>query len=129
MGGVLTMQTDWERLRDAVIVLAGAGPVKQRLLDACQRHLRDLDPGGLPRELRGTYASLLEALQSAQRAGSLDTVAASVRKMSDMEAARHAQAVVQLFAGLNETQGQTRPASPLRAVPDDDEIPAFLNRA
>lgn len=123
------MQTDWERLRDAVTVLAGAGPVKQRLLDAYQRHLRDLDPGGLPHELRGTYASLLDALQSARRAGSLDTIAASVRKMSDMDAARHAQAIVQLFAGLHEPHGHARPAAPLRAVPDDDEIPAFLNRA
>jgi hypothetical protein len=123
------MQTNWESLRDAVTVLAGAGPVKQRLLDAYQRHLRNLDPAGLPRELRGTYTSLLDALQSAQRAGSLDAIAASVRKMSDMDAARHAQAIVQLFAGLNEPHGQARPASPLRAVPDDDDIPAFLNRA
>lgn len=123
------MSTSWERFRDAAVVLAGGGPVKQRLADAYQGYLRDLDPEDLPRDLHGTYGLLVTALQSGQRIGTLDAVAASVRKMSEAEAARHAQSIVQMFAGLQEPLLSSRPAA-LRAVPDaDDEIPAFLNRA
>ena len=124
------MQTSWDCFRDAVVVLAGGGPVKQRLTEAYQTHLRDFDPEELPRELRGPYSALVTALQSGQRVGSLDAVSASVRKMSEAEAARHAQDIVHMFAQLHESSATSRPAALLRAVPsDDDEIPAFLNRA
>ena len=124
------MQTSWERFRDAVVVLAGGGPVKQRLLQAYQEHLLDLIPDDLPRELRGPFSALTTALQSAQRTGSLDAVSASVRKMSESEAARHSQAIVRMFSSLQESAlSAARPAALLRAVPDDDPIPAFLNRA
>jgi hypothetical protein len=123
------MQTSWERFRDAVLVLAGGGPVKQRLTDAYQTHLAGLDPEELPRDLRGPYGALVAALRSGQRVGTLDAIPASVRKMSEAEAARHAQSIVHMFAGLHEPSAASRPAV-LRAVPDvEDEIPAFLNRA
>jgi hypothetical protein len=48
--------------------------------------------------------------------------------MSEAEAAAHSQAVVHMFAGLQEPAPGAR-AARLRAVPSDDEIPAFLNRA
>lgn len=123
------MQTSWERFRSAVVVLAGGGPVKQRLTEAYQGHLRDVSPEDLPRELRGPYLVLVAALQSSQRTGSLDAVSASVRKMSEADAARHAQTIVHVFASLQESQPMGRTAGVLRAVPSDDEIPAFLNRA
>ena len=123
------MQTSWERFRSAVVVLAGGGPVKQRLTEAYQGHLRDVSTEDLPRELRGPYLALVAALQSSQRTGSLDAVSASVRKMSEADAARHSQTIVHVFAGLQESQPISRTAGLLRAVPSDDEIPAFLNRA
>jgi hypothetical protein len=123
------MQTSWEQFRDAVVVLAGGGPVKQRLTEAYLGHLRDLDPEDLPRDLRGPYATLVAALQSSQRTGSLDAISASVRKMSEADAARHSQAIVHMFASLQEPPAASRPATVLRAVPSDDEVPAFLNRA
>lgn len=124
------MRTNWECFRDAVVLLAGAGPLKQRLADAYQQHLRDLDPQDLPSDLRGPYAALCTALQSGPRVGTLDAVAASVRKMSEADAARYAQSVVHMFADLQEPVTGSRPAV-LRSVPSslDDEIPAFLNRA
>jgi hypothetical protein len=123
------MQTSWELFRSAVVVLAGGGPVKQRLTEAYQAHLRDVSPDDLPRDLRTSYLSLVTALQSSQRTGSLDAVSASVRKMSEADAARHAQAIVQMFAALHEPQPSNRTAALLRAVPSDEDIPAFLNRA
>lgn len=123
------MQTNWEQFRDAVTVLAGGGPVKQRLTEAFQRHLRNLDPEDLPRDLRGPYGVLVAAMQCGPRVGALDAVSASVRKMSEADAARYAQSIVHMFAGLQEPPAANRPAA-LRAVPDAaDEIPAFLNRA
>lgn len=123
------MQTSWELFRSAVVVLAGGGPIKQRLTEAYQGHLRDVSPDDLPRDLRTSYLSLVTALQSSQRTGNLDAVAASVRKMSEADAARHAQAIVHMFAGLHEPQPSNRTAALLRAVPSDEDIPAFLNRA
>jgi len=123
------MQTNWECFRDAAVLLAGSGPVKQRLTDAYQSHLRDLDPESLPRNLRSPFSALVAALQSGQKVGTLDAVSACVRKMSEAEAARHAQSIVHMFADLQEPTAGNRSAV-LRAVPDaDDEIPAFLNRA
>ena len=125
------MQTSWDCFRDAVLVLAGGGPVKQRLSEAYQAHLREVVPEDLPRELRGAFTELTTALQNGQRIGTLDAISASVRKMSEAEAARHAQSIVRMFAGLHEMPASGRPGAVLRAVPsdDDDNIPAFLNRA
>lgn len=126
------MPTDWERLRDAVVVMTGAGTVKQRLIDAFLRHLQDIEPDALPREVRAEFAALGDALRSGPKTCSLNPVAASVLKMSEPEAARHAQTIVSIFAGLHE-QHPAHPASRatalLRAVPKDDDVPAFLNRA
>lgn len=122
-------RTQWERFRDASVVLAGGGAVKPRLLQAFQAHLVEISPEDLPREWRAPYSALSNALHSGQRAGSLDAVSASVRKMSEAEAARHAQDIVRIFGGLSEVQPASRSATLLRAVPDGDPVPAFLNRA
>lgn len=72
---------------------------------------------------------MVTALQSGQRVGTLDAISATVRKMSEADAARHAQSIVHMFADLQEPAAANRPAV-LRAVPStDDEVPAFLNRA
>jgi hypothetical protein len=122
------MQTSWERFRDASVMLAGAGPIKQRLLQAYQRHLADFATEELPRELRGPYAALADALHRVPRTGTCDTVSASVLKMSEDEAGRHAQEIVRIFGGLSESQAPARPATLLRAVPDET-VPALLSRA
>jgi hypothetical protein len=125
----MDMRDQWERFRDASVVLAGGGPVKPRLLHAFQEHLADLSPEDLPRELRGQYAALTAALHSGRRTGTLDAMSVSVLKMSEADACRHAQDIVRIFGDLNEFGAAYRPAAVLRAVPDRDDLPAFLNRA
>jgi hypothetical protein len=122
------MPTHWERFREASVSLAGCGPVKQRLLHAYQQYLADLSPEELPRELRLPFAALTAALHRAPRAGSRDAVSASVLKMSEEDACRHAQEIVRMFGGLMESQAPARPATLLRAVPDDP-VPALISRA
>jgi hypothetical protein len=123
------MQTNFERFRDASLLLVGGGPLKQRLAQAFHRHLINLTVEDLPRDLRDPYAQLAAAFHSAHRTGSLDAVTSSVLKMSEAEACGHAQAIVRMFSSLHEGQPASRPATLLRAVPDDQDIPAFLNRA
>lgn len=123
------MQTTLERFRGATMVLAGSGPVKQRLALAFHGHLSSLALDDLPRELRNPYSALATAFHSARRAGSLDAVSASVLKMSEAEACEHAQTIVRMFGSLHEIPSASRPATLLRAVPEEQDIPAFLNRA
>jgi len=49
-------------------------------------------------------------------------------KMSESEAGQHAQEIVRIFGGLSESHVAARPATVLRAVPDES-VPAFLSRA
>jgi len=125
------MQTNLERFRNAALVLAGSGSVKQRLAEAFHGHLGTLAVDDLPRELRERFSALAAALHSTQRTGSLDSVSASVLKMSEAQACEHSQAIVLMFSSLHEAPPAiaSRPATLLRAVPDEPEIPAFLNRA
>lgn len=124
------MATTWDRLRDAVLVLAGSGPVKQRLGDAYQAHLASLRPDDLPREARERFTALQASLKSCRRTGSLDGVSASVLKLSEHEAASLARTIVEIFVTVSEAAapGASRAGPVLHAV-TDDEIPAFLNRA
>jgi hypothetical protein len=126
-GGKL-MQKNWERLRDAVVVLAGAGPAKQRLLHAYQKHLADFEAEDLPRELRAPYSAVSDALHRVPRTGTCDTLSASVLKMSEDEAGRHAQEIVRIFGDLSDPQALARQERVLRAVPDEP-VPAMLSRA
>lgn len=107
------MLTNWEHLCEAIVVLSGPGSVKQRLTDAYTRHLSHLETAELPREVRASLSLLEQAMTSSPRAGALSSAAASVLKMSEGEAGRHAERIVRMFAGLRETASQ----SSIRAVP------------
>lgn len=125
------MQTNLERFRNAALVLAGSGSVKQRLAQAFHVHLGSLPVEELPRDLRERFTALATALHSTQRTGTLDSVSASILKMSEAQACEHAHAIVSMFSSLHESVPvvANRPATVLRAVPDDQDVPAFLNRA
>jgi hypothetical protein len=125
------MQTNLERFRSATLVLAGSGSVKQRLARAFHEHLGTLAVEELPRDLRERFSALEAALHNSRRTGTLDSVSASVLKMSELEACEHARSIVLMFSSLHEVPplAASRTTTLLRAVPDDQEIPAFLNRA
>jgi hypothetical protein len=126
------MIDNWVHLRRAALVLVGPGPVKQRLCEAYLTHLQQVDPNSLPRDLQGHYAALSSAMHCARPAGGLGEVEASVRKMSDLDAGRLAEQVLCLYvslAGGDSAEPAVAASRPFRLVGDDDEIPAFLNRA
>lgn len=123
------MRNQWERFRDASVVLAGGGTIRSRLHQAFQEHLAGLSADDLSGEAKGQYQALLAALHSCRRTGTRDAMSVSILKMSEAEACRHAQDIVRIFSGLSEPQPANRAAAVLRAVPDSNGLPAFLNRA
>jgi hypothetical protein len=88
------------RLEAAALSLAGAGTVKDRLLDAYCHHLSDLQESDLPPDMQADFADMIRALHSAPALRGDDVVRASVRKLSNDEAARYAVLVVRLFGML-----------------------------
>jgi hypothetical protein len=131
------MAVHWDEFHAAMQVLVGAGAVKQRLVDAYRRHLAPLRDQDLPDAIRDRFATLHTAMHEAPAAGGMTAPEASVRKMSEKDAAEHAAAILEMFtvlSALNEVESAPR----LRIVASggddaltDDlfEIPAFLSRA
>jgi len=131
------MAAHWDDYHAAMQVLVGTGPVKQRLVDAYRHHLAALREHDLPDAVRDRFVSLRAAMHEAPATGGMTAPEASVRKMSDKDAAAHASAILEMFtvlSALNESESVPR----LRIVAsgDDDaltddlfEVPAFLSRA
>ena len=110
------------RLRSAALLLIGPGPVKQRLCEAALRHLRDVNAAALPREVATSYLELMDSLCTAPAAGGLGPVGATVRKMSDFDAAACAARVLDLYvalSGRDRRESVTGPLRQLRLVGDE----------
>ena len=99
--------------------------MKQRLCDACLRHLQGLEPNELPRDLAVSYRELMTMLRSAPAIGGMGPVEATVRKMSDQDAAACAARILDLYVALSGALPvlavRELPGSPrqLRLVGDD----------
>lgn len=107
------MLTAWERLHGATVELAGAGPIKQRLICAYIHHLAFVKEEHLPREVRDDFGALARAMHAVRPLPGEDAVRASVRKMSDGEANRHAVQIVNIFGAVARGQTSGRTAQPM----------------
>ena len=110
------MTTTWELFHQASLALVGAGTVKQRLALAWRRYLYDIDAEMLPRELRSDFQLLGDMLTCERAVGGLGVVEATVRKMSDQQACRCAERIVEMFSFLTETRSQVSRTHALRAI-------------
>lgn len=118
-------------LRGAVLQLLGAGPVKQRLSEASLRHLSDVDPARLPLDVAERYEQLMQSLSTEPAMGGLGRIGATVRKMSEQEAATCAARILDLYLALSAGSQREPAANPqrqLRLVGDDEAGP-LLSRA
>jgi len=97
-----------ERFEAAVQTLVGDGPVKNRLLAAYTEHLEDLQQVDLPIESKLDFGDLHGALHRANPIGKIDSVRASVQKMSPTEAWWHAHTIVRLYAEVLAMERRTR---------------------
>ncbi|MFO1407383.1 MAG: hypothetical protein U1F08_07620 [Steroidobacteraceae bacterium] len=105
-----TRTSSFEHLDGAVRVLVGIGPVKQRLTEASTRHLTAVDPNDLPRDLSVVFRTLMSTLSTAPAVGGLGSIEATIRKMSEQDAAGHALRTFDLCVALASREGR-EPAS------------------
>src|SRR5580698_9324122 len=98
--GVSNMLNLSARLQAAALSLAGPGHIKDRLLDAYCRHLRDVQESDLPDEYGIEFAEMIQALHRAPALPGDDVVRASIRKLSNEQACQYAKLVVRLYGTL-----------------------------
>lgn len=110
------MSVTWDKFHGAALLLAGAGPVKLRLAEAFRTHLVDLEIEGLPRELRAEFMSVSASLTSRRAMGGLGVIDATVRKLSDAQAAGYARRLITMYGVLSQSQAQAQRAPALRAI-------------
>ena len=110
------MSATWDKFHGAALLLAGAGPVKQRLADAFRTHLVDLDVDALPRELRAEFRSLSGSLTSGRAVGGSSVIDATVRKLSDAQAATYSGRFIVMYGQLAQSRAQAQRAPALRAI-------------
>jgi hypothetical protein len=94
----------YDRLEAATLLLTRSGAIKDRLSDAWRQTLANLEPDDLPRELRPPFVELSTSIQRERPLRGEDAVRATIRKMSNEEAERHAARIVQMFSRMKRQQ-------------------------
>ena len=94
------MSVAWESFHRATQELASSSSIKQRLTAAFSNHLKDLEPESLPPEFRSRFQDLHGRLTSVRPLRGETAVWATVRKMSNDEAAVLARLIVELLGEL-----------------------------
>ncbi len=112
------MSNAWENFFAATAMLASAGPIKHRLVEAYRTHLESMDEEELPKEIRDEFSSISTCMSCVRPLRGETAVQATVRKMSDIEAGRIAMRIVNMLGVLARQQNLQR-APKLRAVGDD----------
>jgi hypothetical protein len=113
------MSSAWENFFAATVVLASAGPIKHRLVEAFRLHLCDVDQEELPKEIREEFCSIANCMNCVKPLRGETAIQATVRKMSDLEAGKIAMRIVNLL-GVVARQGAAQRPPKLRAVGDSD---------
>lgn len=114
------MSSAWEHFFAATIILASAGPIKHRLVDAYRTHLAGLDQDELPKEIREEFSSMSACMSCVRPLRGETVEQATVRKMSDNEASQLATRIVNMLGVIARVQMFQRPPK-LRAVNSGDD--------
>jgi len=94
----------YDRLESATLLLARCGAIKERLDGAWRQCLSSIDADDVPRELRPQFIELSQAMQRERPLRGEDAVRATIRKMSNGEAERHAALIVRMFCRMTRQQ-------------------------
>jgi hypothetical protein len=94
------MSAVWESLHRATLELTSADPLKQRVINAFSKYLKETEPDSLPPELRQRFQALVARLTCIRPFRGETAVRATVRKMSNDEAGLCAQEIVELMTEL-----------------------------
>ena len=114
-----------DRFEAALTVLAGHGHIKQRLMNAYEDHLSDIDEDELPIATKQAFADLRRSVHCVSPLRGESPVCASVRKMSPQDASECASHVVSLFAELSRMRDIGSVCVP-RDEGEKPRVPPFL---
>ncbi len=119
------MTDHMDRFQAAVKVLAGHGHIKQRLIDAFQSNLDDIQVDDLPVGMQQDFESLKYLMHRVAPLNGEGPVCASVRKMSVTEASECAVSVVSLYDEILR-HGKAGPIGVPTVDEEPERIPPFL---
>ncbi len=113
------MSNTIDHLQRATVRLSQDGSIKDRLADAYASHLINVDAEDLPDHVRAEFDALCAAMTREPPLPRESAIRASVRKMSNEEAGRHAALVVRVFAATarSEEPGAMRRARVMASAP------------
>jgi hypothetical protein len=94
------MSRVYDRLESATLLLTRSGAIKDRLNGAWRQYLASLEPDDVPRDIRLQFIELSTAIQRERPLRGEDAVRATIRKMSNEEAERHAAQIVRMFCRM-----------------------------
>ena len=109
----------------ALLVLAGHGHVKQRLIKAFEDHLAEIHEDELPIAMKQSFADLRHEMQRVAPLNGEGPICASVRKMSLQEASECAGRIVSLFGEISRYGDDGQSALPL-GEEEEVRVPPFL---
>ena len=98
------MSPVYDRLESATLLLTRSNAIKERLSAAWRQNLAHIEPEDVPRELRLQFLELASAMQRERPLRGEDAVRATIRKMSNEEAERHAAHIVRMFCRMTRQQ-------------------------
>lgn len=98
------MSRVYDRLESATLLLTGDGSIKDRLNGAWRQYLASVEADDVPRELRLQFLELCSNMQRERPLRGEDAVRATIRKMSNEDAERHATLIVRMFCKMTRQQ-------------------------
>jgi hypothetical protein len=109
------MSRVYDRLESATLHFARSGAIKERLERAWRQCLCNLEAEDVPHELRLQFLELAAQIQRERPLRGEDAVRATIRKMSNEEAERHASIIVRMFCRMTRQQELELPLPALPA--------------
>ena len=98
------MSRVYDRLESATLLLTRCGAIKERLEGAWRQCIAHIEPDDVPRDVRLQFLELTSQMQRERPMRGEDAVRATIRKMSNEEAERHAVVIVRMFCRMTRQQ-------------------------
>jgi len=119
------MSNHLNRFYAAVSALAGHGNIKQRLIQAFEQNLANIEDAELPIVVKQSFADLRRMMSGVDPLNGEGRIRATVRKMSIIEADECAQMMIDLYTDMVRFEDHAQESLPLNTG-DQPSVPPFL---